>query len=268
MARFAAGVMAGFTVLHLVTLLVYKGGLLQWVPLFILDANRSSPVLFALGPAFALAGLLRAPRGPSTWAAFALLAAIAYANGTPEGYALIALAGVAFALRGLSLVLPVGLAGLLAAFVFLSPPALPPSETPPSIRVALERIRAETPKDALFVIPIGLFEFRHYAQRSAYVDFKLFSVAQPEQAALTRQRLAEVARPASENLRAAGWAGVALWEEDQHRAATCEGMTGILRQTGADYYLRRVLPDEVPPDCPALPLTIRTDALALYGPPV
>jgi hypothetical protein len=266
MARFAAGVMAGFTVLHLVTLLVYKLGIGEWVPLFILDANRSTPALFALGPAFAVAGIFRASRGPVVWATVLLLGAIVLLNGTPGGIALIALAVVMFALRGLHWSRSASLAVLAAAAAFVFPAAPGPRELPEPTREALERIRAETPVDALFVIPVGLMEFRHYAQRSAYVEFKMFSVAQPEQAALTRQRLAEVARPDPAHLSAAGWTGLQLWEEDQRRAATCDGMAGILRETGADYYLRRVVRDEDPPDCPALPVTVRTETLALYGP--
>jgi hypothetical protein len=237
------------------------------VGFFILDANRSTPVLYALGPAFALAGLWRAPRGPAAWAAGCLLVAILVLNGAPGGLALVALSGVMIALGDRPWGLPAVAAGLAIALVALFPPAPAPPVLPEPTRAALDRIRAETPRDALFVIPVGLEEFRHHAQRSAYVDFKLFSVAQPDQAALTRERLAEVARPDPAHLAAVGWEGLGLWEEDQRRAATCEGMAEILAGTGADYYLRRVVPGEDPPDCPALPVTIRTATLALYGPP-
>ena len=266
-ARFAGGVMAGFTLLHLVTVIVYRAGLAEWVPFFILDANRSTPALYALGPAFALAGLWRAPQGPAFWAAGLLLAAILALNGAPGGLGLVALSGVMLALRERAWAGPAVLAGLAVVLVVLFPPAPAPPGVPEPTRAALERIRAETPLDALFVIPVAMQEFRHYAQRSAYVDFKLFSVAQPDQAALTRERIEAVARPAPAHRAAVGWEGMALWEEDQRRAATCDGMAEILRRAGADYYLRRVVPGEAPPDCPALPMTIRTETLALYGPP-
>ena len=94
----------------------------------------------------------------------------------------------------------------------------------------------------------------------------MVSVAQPDQAALTRERLALVARPEAAHLALAGWEGLLRWEEDQRRAATCDGMAEILNETGADYYLRRVAADETPPACPELPLAIRGETLALYGP--
>ena len=78
----------------------------------------------------------------------------------------------------------------------------------------LKQIQVETPVDALFVIPVGLSAFRHYAQRSAYVDFKLFSVAQPAQAALTRARMEEIAEPKPAHRSAQGWVAAQLWEEN------------------------------------------------------
>lgn len=267
LARAAAGVMAAFTVLHLVTVIVYRGGVAEWVPLFILDANRSTPVLFALGPAFAVAGLWRTPWRPASWAVGLLLAGLLVLNGTAGGVALVALSAVMVALRGTWWVRPAVLGALGVILLLQFPPQAAPSTLPGPTRVALDRIRAETPPDALFVIPVAMQEFRHHAQRSAYVDFKLFSVAQPDQAALTRARIDEVVRPDPARRASVGWAGMALWEEDQRRAATCEGMEEILRSTGADYYLRRITPGETPPDCAGLPVSIRTETLALYGPP-
>ena len=266
-ARVGAGVMAAFTILHLVTVIVYRGGIAEWVPLFILDANRSTPLLFALAPAFAVAGLWRTPWRPASWTVGLLLPAILVLNGTAGGTALVALSGVMVALRETSWARPAVLIALGVILALRFPPQAAPSAVPASTRTALDRIRTETPPDALFVIPVAMQEFRHYAQRSAYVDFKLFSVAQPDQAALTRARIDEVVRPDPAHRAAAGWKGMALWEEDQRRAATCEGMAEILRVAGADYYLRRIAPGETPPDCPALPVTIRTETLALYGPP-
>jgi hypothetical protein len=267
LGRAAAGVMAAFTCLHLVTVFVYRGGLAEWVPLFILDANRSTPLLFALAPVFAIAGLWRAPWSPTSLAAALLLAGILVLNGTAGGASLVVLSGVMIALRERAWARPAVLGALGVILVLQFPPQAAPPVVPDETRVLLDRIRAETPPDALFVIPVAMFEFRHYAQRSAYVDFKLFSVAQPDQAALTRARIEEVVRPDPAHSAAAGWPGMALWEEDQRRAATCDGMSEILRATGADFYLRRVAPDETPPDCPALPLSMRSETLALYGPP-
>ena len=160
-------------------------------------------------------------------------------------------------------ILGIGLATALVVFFPAKP--FPPVVPEPS-RQVLEYIRDETPRDALFVIPVGLSEFRVIARRSAYVDFKLFSVAQPDQAALTRARIDEVARPAPENRDAVGWPAAVLWGEDQRRDATCARMAEILNETGADYYLRLVAPEETPPVCDALPNPVISETLALYGP--
>ncbi len=267
LGRAVAGVMAAFTLLHLVTVVVYRGGLAEWAPLFILDANRSTPLLFALAPAFAVAGLWRTPWGPAFLSVALLLAGLLVLNGTTVGAALVALSGIMVGLRETAWARPAVLGALGVILVLTFPPEPGPPAVTVETRAVLDRIRAETPPDALFVIPVTMSEFRHYAQRSAYVDFKLFSVAQPDQAALTRVRIEEVARPDPAHRAAVGWSGMALWEEDQRRAATCDGMADVLRATGADYYLRRVAPDETPPDCPALRLSIQSETLALYGPP-
>lgn len=267
LSRAAAGLMAAFTILHLVTVIVYQGGFAAWVPLFILDANRSTPLLFALGPALAVAGLWRTPWRPASWAVAILLAELLVLNGTLESLALVALAGIMIPLRTKVWMKPLTLGVLSIALLLWFPPKAAPTTVSAPTRAALDRIRTETPPDALFVIPVALYPFRYYAQRSAYVDFKLFSVAQPDQAALTRARINEVMRPDPAQPTVAGWDGIALWEEYERRVGTCEGMAEILRSTGADYYLRSVAPDETPPDCPDLPLSIQTETLALYGPP-
>lgn len=264
--RVAVGVMAGFLLLHMVTLLVYKEGFGTWIGFFILDANRSSAMLFALGPAVAMAALWRQPREPLTLAAVAALAVAFGMNFT--------FAGACFVLCGLGMVLlrhrsfyePVALIVSLAALLLFFPPPPYPSQVSKPTRDALEAIRQETPADALFVIPIGLSAFRHYAQRSAYVDFKLFSVAQPEQAALTRERIELVAPPAPGHENAQGWYAANRWDEDQRLRATCDAMANVLTQTGATYYLRPLAANEEPPDCPRLALGVATATLALYGP--
>ncbi|MBW4709216.1 hypothetical protein KX928_15600 [Roseobacter sp. YSTF-M11] len=265
-ARFCAGMMLAFVALHLVTVVVYKFGLFEWVGFFILDANRSTPAVFVIGPALALAGMWRAPRSPMTWAAGIFLLCIVTINTEPAGFSLLALGLIMVRFHDVARLKPVVLIGLATALVVLFPPAPYSPKIAAATRVALERIRAETPPDALFVIPVSLSIFRHYAQRSAYVDFKLFSVAQPDQAALTRARIEQVARPAPEHRDKQGWPAARIWDTDQRRAATCSRMAETLAETGADYYLRRVVPDEVPPTCSDLPRTITTGTLALYGP--
>lgn len=264
--RIFIGAMVSLTALHLVTVVVYKSAIAEWVGFFILDANRSTPLLFVVGPALALAGVWHAPRDPLALIAGALLLAVVAINGTTQGLGLLALGAGMFALREVRWATVAVPAALVATLVLLFPPTPdPPPLTEPTI-TALERIREETPADALFVIPISLSAFRHYTQRSAYVDFKLFSVAQPDQAALTRARIDEVARPSPDHRSEAGWLAAHLWDEDQRKAATCEVMAETLKSVGADYYLRRLAAEEAPPVCPELPMPIQTETLALYGP--
>lgn len=265
--RYATGMMIAFTALHLVSIVTYKLGIGEITPLFILDANRSSPLLFVLGPALAIAGIWRAGFGPASGIALILLAAIAYLNGTAEGYALIAAGAVLLALSRFDWGLKAGASAALLSLILVFPVTPNPSPVPAATRTVLEQIRAETPEDALFVIPVGLFAFRHYAQRSAYVDFKLFSVAQPDQAALTRDRINMVVDPKPENLSATGWRAVQLWDADQREAGDCATMLRTLQAADADYYLRALDAGEAPPDCDALERTITSSTLALYGLP-
>ncbi|MEL7257611.1 MAG: DUF6798 domain-containing protein [Pseudomonadota bacterium] len=264
--RFALGVMISFALLHMVTVFIYKMSLSDWVPLFILDANRSTPVLFVIGPAVALAGLLRLPWSLLHWANVCVLLGIFLLNGTLAGLGFIALSLLMWRLPQdvrMKSLLAIGLATVLL-LTFPAKPSVPP--VPVETRQALEDIRAVTPRDALFVIPISLSEFRLIAQRSAYVDFKLFSVAQPEQAALTRERIDQIVDPSPENRDAKGWLAAMRWSADQRQAATCDSMTETLKQTGADYFLRYVAPDETPQDCPQLARVVQSKTLVLYGP--
>lgn len=265
LGRFAAGLLAGFALLHLVTIVVYKAGFAEWIGFFVLDANRSTPLLFVVGPSLALAGILRVRNGQSAWISGLLLLAILSLNATLAGLALIALGILMIATGESARMRNVFLISVLAGLAVLFPPAPKPTNLPEATLQAFEKIRAETPSDALFIIPVSLSEFRHYTQRSAYVDFKLFSVAQPDQAALTRARLEEVAQPAEDHRQAQGWPGARLWDQDQTRAATCETMAEALAATRADFYLRRIESEEAAPDCPALPRPITTSTMAVYG---
>lgn len=265
LARFSAGIMGAFALLHLVTVAVYKVGLAEWIGFFVLDANRSTPALFVIGPALALAGMWRMKEEGSIWIVGMLLLAIMALNTTPGGLVFVGLGAALFATGDIPRARTALLVGVTAALAVTFPPEPKQLSLPEDTRVALERIRAETPIDALFVIPVSLFQFRHYTQRSAYVDFKLFSVAQPDQAALTRARLEEVARPAQDDRGVQGWPGAWLWDQEQNRRATCATMKEMLAVTGADFYLRRVASEETPPDCPTLPRPILTKTMALYG---
>jgi hypothetical protein len=265
-ARFAIAGMAVFTALHLVSVGVYKLGLWEWLPFFILDANRSTPLLFVLGAGFAIAGCFQSGARPASFATGLLLTAILALNGTIASVIFLVVAACLWALGRVRWGLPVGAVALLAAALWLFPPTPFKSLLPDPTRQMFDRIRAETPPDALFVIPVSMMDFRHYTQRSVYVDFKLFSVAQSGQAALTRERIDQIVTPASEHADKTGWAGVRLWDEDQRKRADCEVMSGILASTGAEYYLRPRGPQETVPLCSGLPTAIETATLVLYGP--
>lgn len=237
----------------------------NWVRFFILDANRSSALLYALGPAVALAALWRQPKEPLAWSAGALLLLILTMNSTGPGVCFVVLGLGMIVLRNRPFCEPTALVLSLTALLLFFPPPPRPSQISHGTIAALETIRTETFPDTLFVIPVGLYSFRRYTGRSAYVDFKLFSVGQPEQAALTREHIELVAPPAPEHANAQGWAAN-RWDEDQRLRANCDVMATVLAQTGATYYLRSLAADEYPPDCPRLKRGVTTQTLALYEP--
>ncbi|MEM8776930.1 MAG: hypothetical protein AAGF53_18000, partial [Pseudomonadota bacterium] len=76
MALFSIGVLTALSLLHTVTLIVYKGGIGEWLPFFILDANRSSPLAFTLSTVFATAALSQAKTTVNIAAVSILLVAI------------------------------------------------------------------------------------------------------------------------------------------------------------------------------------------------
>lgn len=260
----SAGMALGFALLHVITVLIYKLELSDWVGFFILDANRSTPALFALGPALALAGMWRTPVQMGHWLTGALLMTLAVINTHVFSFVFLFLGAAMWVggrLQHGRLTLTMGLIAVLVV-VF---PARPfsPSVTADQKKI-MAVIRDTTPRDALFVIPPGMMEFRLLAKRSAYVDFKLFSVAQPDQAALTRVRIREVMSMNPEDSNTQGWPAVLAWDAAQHRTVTCDMMVEILTSTGAEYYLRKSGEGIPPPECPTLTRAIEAESLVLY----
>ncbi|WP_338548296.1 DUF6798 domain-containing protein [Roseovarius phycicola] len=266
LARCALGAMIGFAILHLVTIIVYKLQVSQWVGFYILDANRSSSLLFALGPALALAGMWRAPNPPLLWISGTVLIVALTLNATIGGLLFLVLTVLMWRLADSVRLRSVLAIALVTALVVLFPAKPFPPAVPEPTRVALERIKQETPRDALFIIPIGMMEFRLLAQRSAYVDFKLFSVAQPDQATLTRERIDDVGQLSPENQGLEGWPAAIQFGEEQRLAATCDGMVRLLTDVEADYFVRYVAPGETPPVCADLANSISSETVAVYGP--
>ena len=266
LGRFGCGLMAAFTVLHAVTVVVYKLGVGETSGLFILDANRSTPLLYVLGPVLAVAGIWRDRLTPASLGAGAVLVAIMVVNGSVAGGAMLAVGVVALLLERIEWGPGAATVAACLAVPLVFPPAPVPPHVPAATRAVLAQIQAQTPQDALFVIPVGLSPFRHYAQRSAYVDFKLFSVAQPAQAALTRARIDQVLAPKPAHAGAVGWTAIGLWDEDQRQAGTCANMWATAQAAGADYYVRARAVGEVPPVCQGLEQLITGSTLVVYGP--
>ncbi len=280
--RAALGVVAAFGALWLVTAVSYVWGLAEWLPLFVLDATRTSPLWFVFAAAIAAPSVVAAVRSwradaafvsnPWTLAAIAAAVAILALNGTWLG-AVVCAVGLAIAWPGKAwrhLALLAALVSLV--FVGMTLAFRPVTAPRDAAEVAgFDWIRTNTPADALFVIPVGMLEFRLLARRSAYVEFKLFSVAQPDQAALTMARMLEVAMPDAAARAEAGWQAMESWEASQHAAADCAGIDRLLGQTGADYMLLRTevlaAAHGAVPDCgDAGPrVQFQNDAFTIYG---
>ncbi len=254
MRRPMAGLMAGMCVLLALAWVVHaapglSGDHVVLLAVYLLDITRSTPLLFMVS-ALLFASALEAvhfPR-PKPFMA-ALLAAgilallILLVNGGVYGwfFAAFGLFGAAFLQRPKVLWAAQGLGAVFCAGVFVSMIVQQPTKAPiESARAALFNwVRSETAPDALFIIPPGMLDFRHYAQRSVYADFKLLSIAQPGQAWLTRKRVESVARPDTAALAARGWQGAILWDNAYHRGATCDHISRLLPATGAQYFILR-----------------------------
>ncbi|MEM8777020.1 MAG: DUF6798 domain-containing protein, partial [Pseudomonadota bacterium] len=233
---------------------------------FILDANRSSPLAFTLSTVFATAALSQAKTTVNIAAVSILLVAIVVLNSTVLSLGLLVFAAFLLVVQRFARGPQIGAIVGLSLLILIFPPLTRPLSTSDQERSFLTRVKTETPRDSLFIIPPSLLAFRHYAQRSAYVDFKLFSVAQPNQASLTRARMDEINFSKIQTERDAGWDGVERLDEETHSAATCENMNKILSKTGADYYVRLVSDENPAPECTALGRPILGETLALYGP--
>lgn len=246
---------------------------------YLLDITRSTPLLFMVS-ALLFASALEAvhfPR-PKPFMA-ALLAASLFAmlillvNRGPYGwfFAAFGILGATLLLRPKLLLAAQGLGGTLCAVVFatmiLQQPARAPIE--PAKAALFNWARSETALDDLFIIPPGMMDFRLYAQRSVYADFKLLSIAQPGQAWLTRQRLEEVSRPDVRALSTRGWQGTILWDDAYHRGATCDHVSRLLSATGARYFIfRRTDSQENPvprPDCGLLKIAYENENYFAYA---
>ena len=97
--------------------------------------------------------------------------------------------------------------------------------------------RSQTSMDALFIVPPSFLEFRFFARRSVYVDFKTMTQGDFRMVALWRQRLEQVAAPDRLAHEAHGWEGVPEWDRTYAGRNTPARIESLLRATGADYFV-------------------------------
>ena len=273
-ALMALGLLGGLGALHGIATVFYFATETRFLPVFILDATRSSPLFFTLSATlFATVLERRTETGlgggaPGGIAALAAVGAIALTllifNATPGGWF--------FALAGLLVLATPGraapkaaMAGLLVVLFGASIVRIgsKPQIDPQRLEL-FDWAGRESAPDALFIVPPGMLEFRLFARRSVYVDFKLFSVAQPQQAWMTRTRIEQIAQPDAETLAASGWEGIVLWDQAFLEAADCTGIARLLDETGADYLVRQVRDaagnHHAAPDCGAGPAKVFANA--------
>jgi hypothetical protein len=108
-------------------------------------------------------------------------------------------------------------------------------------------VRAQTDRDALFIIPVGFQQFRFYTLRSVYVDFKLFPASTPTLIPEWRRRLELVAAPDKKALGLSGWEAVPYLDRTYAQRNTPERIAWLLKNTGAKYFVWDSSCLDVPP---------------------
>lgn len=111
-------------------------------------------------------------------------------------------------------------------------------------------VRDSTPREAVFIVPPGFQEFRLYAERSAYVDFKTFPATTAALIPEWRRRLEQVAAPDRLALDAVGWPGVAQWDRTYGNRNTPGRIADLLGETGSDYFVWDSDALDIPPFTP------------------
>jgi hypothetical protein len=108
---------------------------------------------------------------------------------------------------------------------------------PPEAAELYAWVRSETPSGAVFVVPPGFQEFRWYAERSVYVDFKMFPPATVDAIAAWRHRLDDVASPDREARKAEGWDAARQFDRCYATRNSPERIAALLQRSGADYFV-------------------------------
>jgi hypothetical protein len=137
-------------------------------------------------------------------------------------------------------------AGLFAALAFIR-----------TVQISADMSREEedlftwaqtrTAPAALFIVPPGFEEFRTYAKRGVYVDFKLASMAQPHLLKEWEDRLTLVAHPDRLAQQSKGWDGVAEWDRTYAARNKPERIASLLEETGSDFFVFDQEGLEIPP---------------------
>jgi hypothetical protein len=282
-AMMALGLIGGLGAMHGIATLFYFATDSRYLPLYILDATRSSPLFFALSAALFAAAMeqrIKAGLAGAGWGSPAALAMTVAAGAA--GLAIMVLNATApgwfFALSGILLISAPGRAAPKVALAVMLTAIFGWTTYHLNLRPPVEPRRAglfdwalrETSRDALFIVPPGMHDFRLLARRSVYVDFRLFPIAHPGLTWQARSRLERIAQPDAEDRTARGAVAIGLWDRAYIEAAHCRGIARLLDATGADYLVRQVRDAagirHAAPDCGAgLPKVFANAGYAVYG---
>ena len=243
--RRALGLIVGFASLTFLLAIFHWDGIdpsFRYVStlIYVLDFSRSTPLIWCLGPALALAALEASGdlARPRRWALAAPLVAIAAINIKISVFAWGAYVLAVLFAFGSSLATGMVLAGagaLLTTLLVLKLeiPRRPPVEGRPLI----DWLRFETRPGETIIAPPGIANLREFARRPVYVDFRMVSMAQPAQIMLFRERMERIT-PGFERAGAAGgWDAAVPWSILYFEGNDPLRIAELLRDTGATYFV-------------------------------
>jgi hypothetical protein len=230
---------------------------------YLLALTRTSPLLVVLAALMTVAGLAahlqrhrdEAPFQVVVWAAVATAALMVLRLFVEWNAAHLALLALVPVVALASRTGPMGQAALAAALVVVT------VTTGSRIRAAdvleassaaeekqlFDWVRRETPQGAVFIVPPGFQEFRWYAERSVYVDFKMFPPASLGAIAAWRQRLDDVAAPDRQARAANGWEAARQFDRCYATRNSPARIAALLLRSGADYFVWDAAGLRIPP---------------------
>ena len=259
----------GQMVLLIFAALFYAGAPQASVVPYLLALTRTSPLLIVLLWIVAIAGFDRFVETRGSTVPFHLLAGVAltlailfqlrmFVEWSAPAATLLALASACWLVEktgptGASLgaartVAATGLAAVAAAaslVVTIQSDVL--DEVPDAEAAELYEWSRSTPADAVFIVPPGFETFRWYAERSAWVDFKLFPPATIESISMWRERLDDVARPDRQALSLDGWRAAREYDRCYATRNTPERIAELLAKTNASFFVHDADGLRIPP---------------------